>query len=283
MDSSVQDCRDFYARFIVACSDSSNERLVAAFASVARERYLGEGPWPILAGSSYIWTASADPRHVYQDVAVGLIPEKGINNGQPTLHARCLAAVDPQPGEVVVHVGAGTGYYTAVLAQLVGETGSVNAYEVDESLAERAQLGLSGLNQVHLHCENAVDAAIPASDVIYVNAGVTHVNDQWLAALRIGGRLVIPLTPNDGFGGMLLVTRKTADTYAARILARVAFIPCAGLRSDAESDALGAAFEPNSFRKVRSLRLGKAPDDSAWYVGWNWWLSTEAPEGDSTH
>src|SRR5258708_6180516 len=98
MDSAIQDDRDFYARFIVACSGSSNERLVEAFSSIARERFLGDGPWPILAGTEYIPTVSNDPRHVYQDVVVGLIPEKKINNGQPSLHARCLAAVDPAPG-----------------------------------------------------------------------------------------------------------------------------------------------------------------------------------------
>ena len=43
-----------------------------------------------------------------------------INNGQPVLHAVGLSALNPQPGEMAVHIGAGTGYYTAILARLVG-------------------------------------------------------------------------------------------------------------------------------------------------------------------
>ena len=46
-----------------------------------------------------------------------------------------LAAADPKPGDHVVHIGIGTGYYTAILAELVGPTGRVTAIEYDASLA----------------------------------------------------------------------------------------------------------------------------------------------------
>jgi hypothetical protein len=58
--NSVQDFRDFYARFVVRSAGSDSERLIAAFATVEREHYLGAGPWPVFAGSSYIDTISAD-------------------------------------------------------------------------------------------------------------------------------------------------------------------------------------------------------------------------------
>jgi hypothetical protein len=47
-------------------------------------------------------------------------------------------AAAPQPGEHVVHVGAGVGYYTAILAELVGVAGRVKAIEFDAELAARA-------------------------------------------------------------------------------------------------------------------------------------------------
>jgi hypothetical protein len=53
-----------------------------------------------------------------QDVVVALVPEKAINNGQPSLHARCLALLDPLPGESVIHIGSGTGYVDALGAEL---------------------------------------------------------------------------------------------------------------------------------------------------------------------
>jgi protein-L-isoaspartate(D-aspartate) O-methyltransferase len=45
---------------------------------------------------------------------IGILPERNLNNGQPSLHAALIAAAAPQPGEHVVHVGAGLGYYTAI-------------------------------------------------------------------------------------------------------------------------------------------------------------------------
>ena len=53
-----------------------------------------------------------------------------------------LDALELQPGEHVVHVGCGTGYYSAVMAEVVGPRGRVTAYEVDARLAELARANL---------------------------------------------------------------------------------------------------------------------------------------------
>ncbi len=273
----IQAYRDFYANFIVNSAGSTSQRLISAFASTPREHYLGPGPWPIFAGSRYLPTVADDARLLYQDVLVGLAPERGINNGQPTLHARCLAACAPAVGESVLHIGAGTGYYSAVLAALVGSGGSVVAYEIEVDLAERARQNLQHLRQVRVLAESACVAALPEADVIYVNAGATHPLGTWLDALRVGGRLLFPLTPDEGFGGMLLVTRRAAASYAAALIARVAFIPCLGARDETASRALALAFERAATDKVKCLRRDGPPDATAWCVGAGWWLSTAAP------
>lgn len=271
--SPIQDYRDFYANFVVKSAGSSDPRLIAAFAATERERYLGPPPWPIFVGSGYLPTLSDDPRLLYQDVLVGLAPERGINNGQPTLHARCLAACAPAAGEAVLHIGAGTGYYTAILAALVGASGSVVAYEIEADLAERARHNLRDLRQVRIVAASAVGAVLPKADVVYVNAGATHPPAEWLDALNPGGRLIFPLTPDAGYGGMLLVTRGGSAGYAAAIIARVSFIGCIGARDAADSKALTRAFETQSIQEVKSLRRGTRPDASAWCVGKDWWLS----------
>ncbi len=235
---------------------------------------MGKGPWPIFTGSGYLPTLSADPRLLYQDILVGLATNRGINNGQPTLHARCLAACAPRAGESVIHIGAGTGYYTAILAALVGDFGSVIAYEIEADLAEQARKNLRHLQNVKVVSASASTAALPPADVIYANAGATHPLASWLDALTVGGRLIFPLTPNEAFGGMLMVTRRGADSYAASIVTRAAFIPCIGARDDATSEALIAAFETQSIKTVKSLRRDASPDATAWCVGSGWWLST---------
>jgi protein-L-isoaspartate(D-aspartate) O-methyltransferase len=275
MDSPIAAYRRFYAEFIVASAGSKDPRLIEAFATVPREDFLGPGPWPVFTGAGYLPTVTADPRLVYQDVLVALAPERKINNGQPTLHARCLAAAAPAPGESVVHVGAGTGYYSAILATLVGPGGTVLAIEREPDLAERATRCLAAYANTTVRAGSATQGSVlPACDVIYVSAGATHPPAAWLDVLRIGGRLVFPLTPNEGFGVMLLITRTTATAYAARAFMRVAFIPCIGARDDAASASLTRALERQSLAEVRSLRRSGEPDASAWCVGAGWWLSS---------
>ncbi len=275
---SIQDYRDFYANFIVKSVGSSSGELIAAFAATERERFVGKGPWPIFVGSGYIPTLSDDPRLLYQDVLVGLATDRGINNGQPTLHARCLAACAPTVGESVIHIGAGSGYYTAILAALVGGTGDIVAYEIERDLAEQARSNLLPLPNVKVIGASASETVLPATDVIYVNAGATHPLASWLNALNDGGRLMFPLTPNEGFGGMLLVTRRNAASYAASIVTRASFIPCIGARDDATSKALTAALETQSIKAVKSLRRDTRPDNTSWCVGAGWWLSTAEPK-----
>jgi protein-L-isoaspartate(D-aspartate) O-methyltransferase len=275
--TSIAQARRFYAEFVVRSAGSSDPRLIEAFASVPREDFVGPPPWQVFVGSGYIPTLSDDPRLLYQDVLIALAPERKINNGQPTLHARCLAAAAPALGESVVHIGAGTGYYSAILARLVGPAGSVLAIEKEQDLAERAALALRAYRNVEVRAASATDTAIPSCDVIYVSAGATHPPAAWLEALRVGGRLVFPLTPNEGYGVMLLVTRKAQGVYAATAFSRVAFIPCIGARDDAASASLAAALERQSLKELRSLRRGGTPDTTAWCVGEGWWLSTAEP------
>lgn len=276
--SSIADHRRFYAEFIVKSSGSSNAKLIDAFAAIPREDFVGPGPWPIFVGSGYIQTISDDPRLIYQDVLVGLATDRKINNGQPSLHAKCLAAAAPSEGESVVHIGAGTGYYSAVLAELVGPSGSVFAVEREEDLAARATTSLHAHPNVQVRAASATEVVIPVCDVIYVNAGATHPPDAWLDALRVGGRLVLPLTPNEGFGVMLLITRKAEHVYAANAFVRVAFIPCIGARDDATSASLTTALERQSLKEVHSLRRGVPSDATAWCVGNGWWLSSAEPQ-----
>jgi len=275
--SRIQDFRNLYAHYIVGNAGSSNERLISAFASVKLERYVGKGPWQVLlvgARRGYISTLSDDPRLVYQDILIGLDADRGINNGEPGLHALCLSACEPREGEAVLHIGAGTGYYSAILANLVGSTGSVIAYEIDPSLAERARVNLAQLKNVKVVAESATTAALPNADVIYVNAGATAPPALWLDALNVGGRLLFPMTQNQGPGFMLLITRRGNSTYGATSVTRAAFIGCIGARDEAESNALAKAMASRSIRSVRSLHRGTEPDETAWCVGAGWWLST---------
>lgn len=274
---SLDACRQFYANFVTANAGVRDSRIERAFAAVERERFLGAGPWQIQTASGYITTDTDDPAVLYQDVLVGLVPEDGINNGQPSLHAKAIGAASPQRGDVVLHVGSGVGYYTAILAHLVRPEGHVHAYEIRADLAGRAATHLAEDDGVTVHPQSALEVALPTANVIYVSAGTTEIPAQWLDALAPGGRLVLPLTPTDRLGCMVLMTRQSEAGYAARVFSPAAFVPCVGAHDKRQSLALAAALDTRSTDTIRSLRRDTTPDETAWCTGEGWWLSTAEP------
>jgi protein-L-isoaspartate(D-aspartate) O-methyltransferase len=269
--------RAFYAGLVTADAGGCDPRIVAAFRGVPRERFLGRGPWRVFAGDGYVSTPNDDPAFIYQDVVVALDETRGVNNGLPSLHARCLNAALPLPGETVVHVGAGSGYYSAILSELVGKHGAVEAFEVAPDLAALCAANLVDRPNVQVRKRSALVPPLSAADVIYVSAGLAYPPALWLDALRPGGRLVFPLTPGRGWGAVLKVTRGDGG-YGAEFVASAAFISCVVEAQPGAEDALAGALERGGGEAVRSLRRApEVPDDSCWLAGKDWWLSTASP------
>jgi protein-L-isoaspartate(D-aspartate) O-methyltransferase len=69
---------------------------------------------------------------------------KDINNGQPSALAGWINALDLKSGDRVYHMGCGVGYYTAIMAEVVGTGGSVVAIDAQPELAARERENLSG-------------------------------------------------------------------------------------------------------------------------------------------
>ncbi|ESY67010.1 protein-L-isoaspartate O-methyltransferase [Mesorhizobium sp. M0051] len=269
----IEDIRKFYARLMAANAGSPDPRLEAVFAEVPREAFLGPGPWTIIAGNGKITTPSADPAHIYQNVLVALDADKGINNGEPFLHAMWIGKLAPKPGEAVTHIGAGTGYYTAVLARLVSPGGTATAFELDEDLANLAQRNLEAYGNVTVVHGNAVTMPLPPSDIVYVNAGVAAPPAGWLKVLRPGGRMIFPWRPAERVPLAVMVTR-TEKGFACDPFMRSWFIPCVGA-----SVAGPAVRIPTREQAARSrsiwLMEDKAPDRTATAVFGDVWFSSK--------
>lgn len=264
-----------FSRMMAAKAGQPEDGSVArAFASVSREMFVGPPPWLLYGGDDDRGVVTSDPSDLYQDVLVQLKSSGAINNGQPSLHALCLAALRIEPGETIVHVGAGAGYYTAILARLSGAQGHVHAYEIDPDLATMCAENLRSLPWATVHPNSGAEGPLPESDVVYVSAGASTPLATWLDALRMGGRLLFPLTPKEGYGGMLLVERREQG-YPARFLCGAKFIDCIGARDEDSARRLQACFHRGGMGSVRSLRLHTLPDESAWCLGNGWWLSTD--------
>jgi protein-L-isoaspartate(D-aspartate) O-methyltransferase len=165
------------------------------------------------------------------------------------------------PGSAVLHIGAGLGYYTALIAQCVGPSGHVTAVEVDHELAGEAARNLSSWPWVTVELADATRPLARPFDAILVNAGVTHPQDAWLDALVDGGRLIVPLTAaipamgSIGKGVMAMITRRAGDAFDARILTFTAIYSGVGaVRDSALNEQLGQALMRTPFPRLTRLR-----------------------------
>ena len=275
MADRVAERRRAYAAEITRRAGVADPRIEAAFAAVPREDFARPPPWRIGAGGLFGQASSDDPSRLYEDVLVAIDPARGVNNGQPSLHALSIDALALKEGDTAVQVGAGAGYYTAILAELVGPKGRVTAYEIEPDIAARAAANLARYAQVEVRARSGVED-LPLADAIYVNAAASHPLRAWLEALKPGGRLVFPLQAAHSTGAMLWVKRgERGVAWPARLLTGVVFIPCEGAQDAETGRKLDEAFRRGGSEGARALRFGEEPRRTDWLRGDGWALSTE--------
>ena len=257
--------REFYAQEIQAVANLRSSSLVAALARVPRERFLPPGPWTFRNESDPLGgpktTPDDQPHRVYHNVSVAIDPSRSLFNGAPGVLAPAIDALDVRPGGRVLHIGAGTGYYTAVLAECAGPDGHVVGVEVDAALAEMAKRNLADWPSVRVeHGDGSTVDSI--FDAILVNAGVTHPLTSWLDAVGPSGRMVLPLTAtfpgmaHIGKGVMLSIARTDRpDQFSATVLSFVAVYSAVSIRDDAINAQLAQTLGKYPMPPIRRLRL----------------------------
>ncbi len=269
--------RRAYAASIARSAGVADPRIEAAFAAVPREDFSGPPPWYVSSGG-FGSASESDIARLYDDVLVAIDASRGINNGQPSLHAASIEALAIGEGETVLQIGAGAGYYTAILTHLVGPSGKVIAYEIEPDIAARARDNLAAFPQAEVRALSGAGEGLPKADAIYVSCAASHPPRAWLNALNPGGRLIFPLQAAHSSGAMLLVARpkEEATAWPAKLLGGVVFIACDGAQDAAMGHRLEEAFRRGGAHQVRWLRFDAGAGAGAWLRGDGWALTKEA-------
>jgi protein-L-isoaspartate(D-aspartate) O-methyltransferase len=263
-----------------------NPEMVTAFATVPRERFLGPGPWRILPDNrpdQPFTTPDDQPLWLCHDVLVTIDENRALNNGLPSFWAHNFDHLDLRRGERVLQVGAGTGYYAAILAEMVGPTGRIVAVEYDHELATRARVNLEPWAQVQAVEGDGRTCDPGEVDAVIVFAGSTHPAPLWLDRLAEGGRLIMPLTSEDRWGFVLLATRR-GNAFDAASIGWVGIYPCIGGRDNEAGQRLERALKAlgNMGRAqipIRALHRGdpgSEATDKVWYRAPGFWLERKA-------
>jgi protein-L-isoaspartate(D-aspartate) O-methyltransferase len=156
-----------------ALSDGIDERVVDAMRRVPRHEFVAERPYD-----------NRDSEH------------EGTRVLAPATVARMLAALDPKEGDETLVVGAGVGYTSAVLAELVGDR-HVHAVDITRRLVWEARSNLddAGYGAVLVDCRNGADGLPEYApfDRILVEAAAIEPPRRLVSQLTDDGRLVLPL------------------------------------------------------------------------------------------
>ena len=149
----------------------------------------------------------------------------GQTISQPYIVAIMTELLDPQPHQVVLEVGTGSGYQAAVLSRLVRQVFSMELVpELAQAAGER--LRRLGYDNVQTRQGDAWEGWPEHApyDAVIVTAAAAEVPPALLAQLAAGGRMILPV--DSGWGQDLLLVSKDAKGHCqTRKLLPVAFVP----------------------------------------------------------
>ena len=161
----------------------------------------------------------------YQDHPLPIAKEQTIS--QPLIIAISLQALALKGPEIVLEVGTGSGYQTALLARLAAEVYSVERHPELAHTAERTLRDM-GLNSVQVSLRDGSQGWREHSpyDAILVSAAAPSIPKSLIEQLADSGRMVIPVGPSDM--QELLLVRKNGGTTTTETVDGCRFVPLVG-------------------------------------------------------
>jgi protein-L-isoaspartate(D-aspartate) O-methyltransferase len=157
--------------------------------------------------------------------------DHGQTISQPLIVALMTDFLDPEPGDIILEVGTGSGYQAAILAGLVSEVYSI---EIIPQLATSAAAVLQRLDYSNVVVK-AGDGYLgwpqhAPFDGIIVTAAADEIPPPLLQQLKPGAMLVIPLASPGGYQELMVIEKLASGETASRSVLPVRFVPLTGER-----------------------------------------------------
>ena len=189
--------------------DINDERVLQAMSTVPRHEFVGPGDAPL----------------AYADHPVPIGEQQ--TTSQPYIIAAMLQAAEIKATDRVLEIGAGSGYQTALLAELANQVFAIDRFPtlVEAAAKVLERLGYYNVALVVGDGSLGVPQAAPY-DAIIVSAAAPCVPAPLVEQLAIGGRLVVPV--GDADQQVLKLVRKYAEGTSETSLEGCRFVPLIG-------------------------------------------------------
>ncbi len=186
-----------------------DERVLAAMNRVPRHEFVLPKDWP----------------EAYADRPIAIAEHQ--TTSQPYMIAAMLQAAEIRPEDRVLEIGSGSGYQTALLAELAKEVFAIERYPTLVGQARQAldRLGYQNIALVAGDGTLGAPQAAPFNAII-VSAAAPQPPPALIQQLAVGGRLVVPV--GDTSQQILEVVEKQPDGITVRSLEGCRFVPLIG-------------------------------------------------------
>jgi protein-L-isoaspartate(D-aspartate) O-methyltransferase len=164
-----------------------------------------------------------DAAYINEPLPIGY----GQTISQPLTVAFMLECLSPKPGDRILDIGAGSGWQSALLAQIVGETGKVIAMERIPELAKTARENISKYNFISKNIVEVIEdngsqgyGKLSPYDKIIAAAAASDLPLAWKKQLKINGRIVAPIK-----NSIIVVNKVEKDRFETKEYFGFSFVP----------------------------------------------------------
>ncbi len=184
-------------------------QIISAFNKIKRENFLPDD--------------SKDLSELNRALPIGY----GQTISQPLVVAFMLELLEPREGDKILDVGSGSGWTTALLAEIIGKEGKVISLEIISELKEFGEKNVSkygfvGEGIAEFVCDDASTGygKYAPYDKILASASARKIPDVWKEQLKVGGRIV---TPKDN--SIWLIIKKSGNVFEEKEYPGFVFVP----------------------------------------------------------
>jgi protein-L-isoaspartate(D-aspartate) O-methyltransferase len=207
-DSSYDAARETMVREQIVARGIRDPRVIEAMGQAPRHLFIPPG----------------ERHRAYTDAPVPI--GEGQTISQPYIVALMTELVRPQPDDIALEVGTGSGYQAAVLAPLVKH---VYTIELEATLSHRASTALreQKYDNITVRVGDGYGGWPEHApfDIIMVTAAPEHVPQPLIDQLKPGGRLIVPVGPRFNVQQLQLLEKDAQGKVSTKTVSPVMFVP----------------------------------------------------------